>query len=186
MSARDKLSLAQADGVARHLDGAVVSPPFDVGDLVLVDREAARDPNSADAGVSKLSSRFIGPFPVEQVLGPATYRLTLPARLRCHPTFNVSKLKRFVSNEFEGRVAAEPAAVAVDGQGRELFEVERVLDKKWLRGKLLYLVEWTGYAEPSWEPAANLKAARVVEMVKEFEERYQPPRGKRVMRQRHQ
>ena len=66
----------------------------------------------------------------------------------------------------------------------DVFEVERVLDKKWLRGKLLYLVEWTGYEEPSWEPVGALGAARVREMIKHFEERYQPPRGKRALRQR--
>ena len=42
-----------------------------------------------------------------------------------------------------------------------MMSLERVLDKKWLRGKLLYLVEWAGYEEPSWEPVGALKEERV-------------------------
>ena len=183
-SARSTLARSHEDVVARLLRGREPAVPFAVGDLVLVNRAAARDPISADAGVPKLSPRFVGPFPVAQVLGPATYRLTLPPRMRCHNTFNISKLKRFVANEFVGREEAAPGPVAADAQGHDLYEVERVLDKKWLRKKLWYLVEWTGYTEPSWEPASALQAARVKLIIKQFEERYQPPRGVRVMRQR--
>ena len=183
-AARDRLAIVQADGVARGLGNRVLSEQFAVGDQVLVARAAIRDPNSADAGVPKLSSRFVGPFKVVQVMGPATYRLLLPARIRCHPVFNVSKLKPFIPNEFEGREVEEPGAVGLDKQGHDIFEVERVVDKKYLRGKLWYLVEWTGYTEPSWEPAAALKAPRVLDIIKSFEERYQPARGKRVTRQR--
>ena len=101
--------------------------------------------------------------------------------------FNVSKLKPFIPNEFqkvEGREVEEPGAVGLDKQGHDIYEVERVVDKKYLRGKLWYLVEWTGYTEPSWEPAGALKATRVLDIIKSFEERYQPARGKRVTRQR--
>jgi len=166
VAARDKLALEQADVVARGLGESIVSQPFAVGERVLVAREAMRDPNSADAGVPKLSPRFVGPFKVSKVLGPATYRLELPARIRCHNVFNVSKLKKFVDSEaeFADREAEEPGPVGQDAQGHDIFEVERVLDKKWLRRKLWYLVEWTGYDERSWEPASRLSGAEVQQL----------------------
>ena len=94
--------------------------PFAVGDLVLaqVTRAALRDPNVQDAGVPKLGPRFLGPFPISEVLGPATYRLELPARIRCHRVFNVSKLKAFVANTLGGREPVEPGPVDQDEQGQ--------------------------------------------------------------------
>ena len=184
--ARDLIALKQADLVASRLGVAQVSAPLAVGDQVFVQREAARDPTVDDAGVTKLLPRFIGPFPVEQVLGPATVRLLLPPHIKCHPVFNVEHLKRAVESppEFAQRKAVEPGPVAQDGRGHDLFEVEQILDKKYLRRKLLYLVRWVGYDELSWEPATALKAPRVKLLIKEFLERYQPPRSTRVMRQR--
>ena len=184
--ARDQIALKQADTVAQKLGGASVSKPLVIGDQVFVKREAARDPTVDDAGVAKLLPRFIGPFRVEQVLGPATVRLLLPPQIKCHPVFNVEHLKRAVESppEFAERKKPAPGPVARDGRGHELFEVEEIVDKKYLRRKLLYLVRWTGYDELSWEPASSLNAPRVKVLVSEFLQRYQPPRSKRIMRQR--
>jgi len=41
----------------------------------------------------------------------------------------------------------------------ELFEVDKILDKKIENNKVYYLVSWKGYGldENSWEPSENLK-----------------------------
>lgn len=45
--------------------------------------------------------------------------------------------------------------------GSEIYEVERILDMKYVRGKKKFLVRWKGYGEDedSWEPEENLGGA---------------------------
>jgi len=183
---QDRLVDKQAEWVGRDVGDRGLSAPFVVGDKVFVKREVLRDATVDDAGVSKLLPRFVGPFVVEKVMGPATYKLLLPPAMKCHPVFNVDKLKRAVNNpqEFGDRGRQEPGPVAMDSAGNQLFEVERILDKKFLRGKVYFLVEWTGYSGSSWEPVAALQAPGVRKLIREFNARYQPPRSERQLRQR--
>lgn len=40
-----------------------------------------------------------------------------------------------------------------------MYNVEKILDKKKISGKVLYLVKWEGYTsdDNTWEPVSNLK-----------------------------
>ena len=57
-------------------------------------------------------------------------------------------------------------------EGEEESEVEKILNKRMVRGKKKFLVRWKGYTaeEDIWENKENLKNAK--EMVKEFEREY--------------
>jgi len=57
-------------------------------------------------------------------------------------------------------------------EGEEESEVEKILNKRMIRGKKKFLVRWKGYTaeEDIWENKENLKNAK--EMVKEFEREY--------------
>jgi hypothetical protein len=49
---------------------------------------------------TKLSPRFIGPFRVQEKIGPVSYRLVLPPHLhKTHNVFHVSVLRHYVANE---------------------------------------------------------------------------------------
>ena len=51
----------------------------------------------------------------------------------------------------------------------EEYEVEKIIDKRIINGKLEYKIKWVGYpmSECTWEPVRNL--ANVKPMIKEFE-----------------
>jgi hypothetical protein len=52
----------------------------------------------------------------------------------------------------------------------DIYEVQRILDKKRVNGKVKYLVEWVGYpneADFTWEPISNLE--NIQNMINEFE-----------------
>ena len=57
-------------------------------------------------------------------------------------------------------------------EGEEEFEVEKILNKRKIRGKDKFLVRWKGYTAEAdtWEDRRNLKNAG--ELVEEFEREY--------------
>ena len=170
VAARDKINLQQADWIAAGLQGRTISQPFAVGDLVWVEATHAYDPISGDRPKRKLGARYVGPFPVGAVMGPSTYRLILPSRVKIHPVINVERLRAYLAPSIvPGRVAPPPPPVAQDVAGNALWSFESILDSKISRNKLFYLVKWEGYRDPSWEPAQFLQPRQ--QDIDEFEAR---------------
>lgn len=109
----------------------------------------------------KLRSMREGPFEVEEVLGPLTYRLHLPRRWKVHSVFHASLLSPFKQTAVHGSAYAEPPPELVDGE--EHWEPEAILWHKKVRsGHLRYLIKWKEYptSENSWEPEENLENAK--------------------------
>jgi hypothetical protein len=107
----------------------------------------------------KLMPRYIGPFPIEKVVGKGAYKLTLPAPLRrLHNVFNVCLLKPYQS---DGRSQPPPPLLTARDDG-EMFLIDTVLGHRVVsRGKTLvrqYLIKWTGYGSEhnSWEPESEI------------------------------
>ena len=60
---------------------------------------------------------------------------------------------------------AKPAPVEKEKKEKvkeevEEYEVEKILDKRLMKGKLEYLVKWIGWEEGTWEPARNLDGSQ--------------------------
>jgi hypothetical protein len=120
---------------------------------------------------SKLSPLYTGPLRVKRVINANAYEVELPPQLRIHPVINISRLKRYHDGaaDFPDRPPphARPPPDAIDSNGMEQYEVERILSQ---RGHS-YLVLWKGYSEDdaSWVKLADLAGAPL--KLKEFRER---------------
>ena len=76
-----------------------------------------------------------------------------------HPVFNVIKLLPAPSDPIPGQKASlPPLPEIVDGE--EHYVVERILDSRFMRGHLQFLVKWEGYGyeENSWVPEQDVMA----------------------------
>jgi Chromo (CHRromatin Organisation MOdifier) domain len=101
---------------------------------------------------TKMAPKREGPFEVEEVLGPVTYRLKLPTTWKIHNVFHAVLLKPYVETEVYGKNFSRPIPDILDGE--EVYNMETIL-KHWRQGRSYqYLIKWEEYpiSEASWEP----------------------------------
>ena len=113
--------------------------------------------------------RFIGPYKVREIISSNAVKLELPSTVKIHLVVNVSRIRRYV-RQVEGQKKEQLAPVIIEGE--EEWEIERILNKRKVRGKDKYLVYWKGFIAESdtWEGRENLKNAQ--EAIEEFEKEY--------------
>jgi len=87
--------------------------------------------------VKKLMERYIGPYTIEEVVSSNAVKLWLPNSMRIHPVVNVSWIVWY-KEQVKGQKKEEEKPVEVEGV--EEWEVEKVLNKKKMRGVEKYLV----------------------------------------------
>ncbi|ESK81113.1 reverse transcriptase-rnase h-integrase, partial [Moniliophthora roreri MCA 2997] len=98
----------------------------------------------------KLAPKREGPFKIESVLGPVTYKLTIPEQWKVHPVFHPSLLSPYKRNEVHGRNFLKPPPDLIEGQ--EEHEIEAIIGHTPKRKPQRFLVSWKGYpsAENEW------------------------------------
>ena len=113
----------------------------------------------------KLLEWQLGPFEIIKVVSPNAMKLKLPASYKIHDIINVSWL-RLYKEPTAGQRISPPEPVEVEGQPE--YEVEEVLDSRLKKGKLEYLVKWSGYTDEynTWEPVSNLENSK--EAIEDF------------------
>ena len=82
---------------------------------------------------------------------------------------NVSRIQRY-KLQVEGQRKEMPQPVVIEGE--EEWKVEKIMNKRKVRGRDKYLVQWKGCMaeEDTWESRENLK--NTMELVEEFEREY--------------
>jgi hypothetical protein len=77
---------------------------------------------------AKFGHRQLGPFEVEEKIGPSSYRIKLlPGLSRLHNVFPVVKLSLTEPDPFPGHVPPPPPPTKLI-DGKEEFEVKKILD----------------------------------------------------------
>ena len=126
-----------------------------------------------ERSTKKLTERYMGPYAIEEVVSSNAVKLRLPSLMRIHPVVNISWIVRY-KEQMKGQKKEEGKPVEVEEV--EEWEVEKILNKKKIKGVEKYLIRWKGFTVEgdTWERKENLKNTE--ELIKEFE------RGKIVVR----
>ena len=117
----------------------------------------------------KLTEHFVGPYKIKGIVSSNAIELELPSPIKIHPVVNVSRVRPY-KPQVKGQKKIPPKPVIIKGE--EEFEVEKIINKRMVRGREKFLVRWKGYTveEDTWESRENLENAK--ELVEEFERMY--------------
>jgi hypothetical protein len=142
---------------------------FQKGDLVLLSTkhiQITRQPSK------KLSSKFIGPFRVQDAVGTQAYRLILPPDYRIHNVFHISLLERWKPRK--GEEDPNTLSPNITPEGEEVWEVEKIVAKRKRKGQQQYLLRWKGYDESwdTWTPESDFE--NMEDLLKEYEKGKEP------------
>jgi len=109
---------------------------YKVGDLVML---STKDLKYQMVGrrTEKLMERFVGPYRIKKIISSNAVELELPSTVKIHSVVNVSRIRRYIG-QVEGERKKQPAPVIIEG--KEKWEVERILNKWRIQGKDKYLV----------------------------------------------
>ena len=76
---------------------------------------------------TKLAAKHHRPLPIQRVLSPIDYQLTLPEQWKIHNVFHIDLLTPYRETEFHGPNYDRPPPDLIEGE--EQYEVEQILDK---------------------------------------------------------
>ena len=116
----------------------------------------------------KLTERYVRPYTIEEVVSSNVVKLQLPSSMRIHPVINVSQIVWY-KEQVKGQKKEEEKLIEVEEV--EEWEVEKILNKRKIRGVEKYLVQWKGFIAEgdTWERKEDLK--NTGEALEEFKER---------------
>jgi len=92
--------------------------------------------------VWKLTERYIRPYAIEEVVLMNVVKLRLLSSMRIHLVVNVSQIVWY-KEQVKGQKKEEGKPIEVEGI--EEWEVEKILNKRKIRGVEKYLVQWKGF-----------------------------------------
>ena len=123
------LSEARKEAIAAHEKAALLMKdhissrftPWKVGDKVWLNNKNLKLHYKS----KKLAPKREGPFEIEQVLSPSTYKLCLPPTWKMHPVFHASLLSTYHETPKHGPNFLSPPPSTI--QGEEEYTVESII-----------------------------------------------------------
>ena len=136
---------------------------WEKGDRVLL---STKDLVFKEGPARKLTERYIELYVIEEVVSSNVVKLQLLSLMRIHLVVNIGQIVRY-KEQVQGQKKEKGKLVKVEGI--EEWEVEKVLNKKKMRGVEKYLIWWKGFTAEgdTWEKRENLKNTE--ELIEEFE-----------------
>ena len=104
------------------------------GDRVLL---STKDLVFKERPSKKLMERYVGPYAIEEVVSSNAVKLRLPSSMRIYPVVNVSRIVKY-KEQVKGQKKKEGKPIEIEGV--EEWEVEKILNKKKMRGVVKYLI----------------------------------------------
>jgi len=112
------------------------SEEYRVGDLVLLSTKDLKW-QTKERRLEKLTERFVGPYKIKGIISSNAVELELPKSIRIYPVVNISRVQLY-KPQVEGQKKTPPKPVIIKGE--EEFEMEKILNKRIVRGKEKFLV----------------------------------------------
>jgi len=109
---------------------------YKVGDLVILSTKDLKY-QIIERRTEKLTEIFVESCKIKKIVPKNTIELELPATIKIHLVVNISRIQRDVGQVEEQR-KEQLAPVIIEGE--EEWEVERILNKQWIREKDKHLV----------------------------------------------
>jgi len=109
---------------------------YRVGDLVLLSTKDLKWQMKGRRS-EKMTECFVGPYKIKGIISSNAVELELPKSIKIHPVVNVSRIQLY-KPQVEGQKKIPPKPVIIEGE--EEFEVEKILNKRIVRGKEKFLV----------------------------------------------
>ena len=122
----------------------------------------------------KLTEHFVGPYKIKGIVSSNAIELELPKSIKIHPVVNISRVWLYkLQVERQKKILPKPVIIEEEKE----FKVEKILNKRTVRGKKKFLVRWKEYTaeEDTWENRKNLGNTK--ELVEEFERKYEEEVG---------
>jgi len=85
----------------------------------------------------KLTKHFVDPYKIKRIVSSNIIELELPKFIKIYPVVNISRVWLY-KPQVEGQKKILPKPVIIEGE--EEFEVEKILNKRTVRGKEKFLV----------------------------------------------
>jgi hypothetical protein len=148
-----------------------LAPLYKVGDLVWLSTSNLKSQRPSKS----LDYTRLGPFKIKEQVNDLAFKLELPAHMKIHNVFHVNLLEPYNLSTISGRTNEPIPPIEYEdelGNTNLEFEVNEILDVKFIRNEVHYFVDWKGYgvAERTWEPLENLGNAN--EELNEFYIKY--------------
>jgi hypothetical protein len=143
------------------------SPLFKIGDKVWLNLKNVR----TDRENKKLDWKN-AKFTILETVGPHSYRLDTPPGI--HNVFHSELLRAASTDPLTSQTTddSQPGPVLVENEDE--YEVEKILKERSIRRgrgrRKQYLVKWTGYAKPTWEPASAMEGVAALDVYEQCKE----------------
>ncbi|MBW0536883.1 hypothetical protein O181_076598 [Austropuccinia psidii MF-1] len=127
----------------RYADKSRSSPPiFNPGDIIWLSSTNIK----AIRPTKNLCERWLGPFPILKKISTHAYHLKLPSQWKSiYPVFHISLLEPVKTSTIPNQHQVPPPSIIIEEE--EEWEISQILDSKFNRRKLWYLVEWKGFSQ---------------------------------------